>query len=620
MSFIFLQIVLYYHVQIPKKHSKHVEELILSGNKIQAIRYLQNELNIDIDKAVDYIETIDTEENINEKLKKLNDQLIEQNAELAKKEKELQKSHDELLSSQKEITQSKELITSINTNLSEGIYRSHAVGGLVYVNQSFVRLFGYDSVEEMLKVPSKELYANPSSRKGLTKAIVKDKSRSNVEVLYKRKDGSTFWGLNSYFLTLDDKGQAVFDGAIRDITEEKKIQRKIIESQKLLEAINANLSEGIYRSHKKGGLIYVNQAFAKMFGYKSPEEILSVKSINLYANPSSREEPIQSIKDDKSRSNEETLFKRKDGSTFWGLNTYRLTKDEDGNEIYDGAVRDITEQKEYQGKLNALNAELLKRNQELAQQEKELEESNEALRANSLSLVNTLEELSDRNFELDQLVYRTSHDLRSPLRSILGLVNLYKLENGEENNDYVQKIEDRILKMDEFIKSMLNYSRSSRMNLKPEKVDIKALIDESIEGLEFLEGFKNMQITTKTSGDIDKIVTDYMRIKIVIGNIMSNAIKYRNPDLDKNKLDISISVLKNKVKIVFEDNGIGISKDYLSKVFDMFYRATEQSDGSGLGMYIVKQSIEKLSGTIDIESDLGVGTKITINLPIKEKA
>ncbi|QSE98260.1 PAS domain-containing sensor histidine kinase [Fulvivirga lutea] len=596
-----------------------VEQLIASGNKLQAIRYLQNDLNMPLDEAVTTVESLDNEQNVNEKLKELNDQLLQQNKELAEKEKALQKSNDELIASQKEITQSKELITSINTNLSEGVYRSHAVGGLVYVNESFVRMFGYDSVEEMLNVPSRELYADPSSRKGLTSSIQKDKYRSNVEVLYKRKDGSTFWGLNSYYLTKDDNGDAVFDGAIRDITEEKKIQKKILESQRLLESINTNLSEGIYRSHKKGGLIYVNKAFAKMFGYDSPEEILAVKSINLYADPTSREEPIQTLREDHSRSNEETLFKRKDGSTFWGLNTYRLTTDEDGNEIYDGAVRDITDQKIYQEKLNKLNAELLKRNEELATQEKELEESNEALRSNSLSLVKTLEELSDRNFELDQLVYRTSHDLRSPLRSILGLVNLYKLEHEQVSDDYILKIEDRILKMDEFIKSMLNYSRASRMGLQYEKVNIKELIDDSIEGLEFLEGFQNMRINTKVTGELEKVITDKLRLKIVLGNILSNAIKYRNPELKENKLDITIKVLKKSVKITFVDNGIGISKEYLNKVFDMFYRATEQSDGSGLGMYIVKQSIERLEGQIDIESKLGVGTKITVTLPIAEE-
>lgn len=610
---------------LAKKHLKHIENLLLEGAKLKAVRYIQEHVMPDISKAVELAEEIDNTIDADATLKKLNEKLIIQNNELAKKEKQLEQSNKQLklsakrlFNSQREIAQSQELINSINTNLSEGIYRSHAVGGLVYVNQSFVKLFGYDSVEEMLKVPSRELYANPASRKGLTKAIVKDKSRSNQEVLYKRKDGSTFWGLNSYYLTLDEKGEAVFDGAIRDITEEKRIQKKIYESQRLLESINTNLSEGIYRSYKKGGLIYVNKAFAKMFGYSSPEEILQIKSINLYASPTSREEPIHIMSKDEDRSNEETLFKRKDGSTFWGLNTYLITTDEEGNEVYDGAVRDITEEKIYQEKLNKLNEELLKRNEELANQEKELEESNNALRANSESLVKTLDELSDRNFELDQLVYRTSHDLRSPLRSVLGLVNLYKLESPTANLEFIDKIEDRILKMDEFIKSMLNYSRASRMGIKNEVVDIEALIKESIEGLEFLEGFKKMKITTKISGDTSTLITDHLRLKIILGNILSNAIKYRNQELETNKLSIKIKILKRKASLVFEDNGIGISEEYLGKVFDMFYRATEQSDGSGLGMYIVKQSIDRLGGTIDIQSNLGEGTKISIDLPLRD--
>ncbi len=593
---------------LAKKHLKKIENLLTLGRKLEAVRYVQKNAGYNAEKAMTFIEPLDKD------ISKT-DTLYQQNQELAKKEKELQKSNEELLATQQEINKTKELLTSINTNLTEGIYRSHAVGGLLYVNQSFVKMFGYDSEEEMLQIPSDKLYADPKSRKGLTKTILKDKSRSDVEVLYKRKDGSTFWGLNSYLLTVDSNGQAVFDGAIRDITLEKEAKKKILESQKLLDSINTNLSEGIYRSHKKGGLVYVNKAFAKMFGYDSPEEILSIESINLYADPSSREEPIQTLNEDKFRSNEETLFKKKDGSTFWGLNTYLITTDEDGNEVYDGAVRDITEQKNYQETLYALNEELMKRNQELATQEEKLERSNEALRENGESLIKTLEELSDRNFELDQLVYRTSHDLRSPLRSILGLVNLYKLEI-DDSTEYINKIEDRILKMDEFIKSMLNYSRASRMGIKHEKVDVKALIDEAIEGLEFLEGFKKMEIKIQISGDQSKVLLDKLRLKIVVGNILSNAIKYRNPELEANKLTIQIKVLKKSLKLVFEDNGIGISKNYLDKVFDMFYRATEQSDGSGLGMYIVKQSIDRLKGKIEISSELGKGTKISILLPL----
>ncbi len=607
---------------IKKNVLKHLEKLLHEGLQIQAVRYLEKQ-KYKLEEAIKIVEELDIKLGITETQRRLNETLIKRNNELAIKERALQKSNNELkesaeklIESQQKIAENEELINSINTNLTEGIYRSHAIGGLVYANQSFVKMFGYDSVDEMLSIPSHEMYANPDSRKGLTEEILKDKSRSNNEVLYKRKDGSTFWGLNSYFLTLDENGDAVFDGAIRDITEEKKIRKKIYESQRLLESINTNLSEGIYRSYSKGGLVYVNEAFAKMFGYDSPEEILTIKSIELYANATSREEPVKTLNEDRNRSNEETLFKRKDGSTFWGLNTYRITTDGEGEEVYDGAVRDITEQKVYQEELNKLNKELLQRNQTLAIQEMELEASNEELVSNSESLVKTLEELSDRNFELDQLVYRTSHDLRSPLRSVLGLVNLFKLEAEDEPHEYIQKIESSILKMDEFIKSMLDYSRTSRMGVKNKVINIKELIDEIISGLEFLEGYKTMKITTTITGSKDTFVVDPLRLRIVIGNILSNAIKYRNAKLKQNLLDIDIKISKKQAHLTFKDNGIGISKKYLTKVFDMFYRATEQSDGSGLGMYIVKQSIDKMDGTINIDSRLGKGTEIKIELPI----
>jgi PAS domain S-box-containing protein len=112
---------------------------------------------------------------------------------------------------QSEIFESQKLLASINQNISEGIYRSYANGGLVYGNHSFVDMFGYGSLEEMMVLNSQDLYANPVDRSGLTEAIKRDKIRSNVEVLYKRKDGSTFWGLNSYILTSDHKGNDIFD-------------------------------------------------------------------------------------------------------------------------------------------------------------------------------------------------------------------------------------------------------------------------------------------------------------------------------------------------------------------------------------------------------------------------
>lgn len=589
-------------MQISNEHKTRIKNFLIAGEKLQAVRYIQKNIVSDLEEALTLAEELDIEETGSKERSELNAKIDALKQELADKELQFQKASNDLIASKNQIEQTKELLTSINTNLSEGIYRSHAQGGLVYVNEAFVKLFGYDSVEEMLTIPSHELYPDSHSRKGLTESILKDKSRSNNENLFKRKDGSTFWALNSFYLTFDKDGNAIFDGAIRDITEEKEAQKKILESQRLLESINTNLTEGIYRSHIKGGLVYVNQAFANMFGYDTPEDVLAIKSMNLYADPAYRKTRLAHQEE---THHEEILFKRKDGSTFWGLSNFLVSKDEEGLDIFDGVIRDITNQKLHKEELNTLNTELLIRNTELAKKEKELEKS--------------LEELSDRNFELDQLVYKTSHDLRSPLRSVLGLVNLYQLENSANPNPYIEKIEDRIQKMDEFIQSMLDYSRTSRMALSYTKVDVLKLINESIEGLEFLEGFKKMNIQINAKKNAHLIVTDILRLKIVIGNILSNAIKYRNPELEKNKLTIDIIRLKTATKIVIEDDGIGISQDYLSKVFDMFYRATEQSDGSGLGMYIVKQSIDRLEGNIKINSELGVGTTITIKLPHRKE-
>jgi PAS domain S-box-containing protein len=482
--------------------------------------------------------------------------------------------------SQRKIEESQRILESINKNISDGVYRSYAKGGLIYANDAFAKMFGYKSVEEILKVKSLNLYAKPADRKGLTKKVIEQGSRANVETMFKRKDGTIFLGLNSAVLTKDHEGNDIFDGAIRDITEERNAQNKIEESQRILESVNRNISEGLYRSYSKGGLIYVNDAFAKMFGYKNAEEILKVESLNLYAKPKDRKGVTPAVLKQGYRSNLELKFKRKDGTTFWGLNSFILTIDHEGAQIFDGAVRDITNEKKAAEELNALNDELV-----------------------------------ERNFELDQLVYKTSHDLRSPLRSVLGLTNLMKVENPKIKQEYFDRIDDRILKMDEFIKSMLNYSRANRLELKNESVIFPDIIAACVADLEYLEGFSDFNIIENYSGNLAKVKVDKLRLGIVFSNLISNAFKYRNIKAKESFLKINVSYNYKLLIIVFEDNGIGIAKKYIDNVFDMFFRATEKSDGSGLGMYIVKQAVDKLHGSVSIESKRGVGTKIVIKIP-----
>jgi len=511
--------------------------------------------------------------------------------------------------------ETRDLLSSINKNISDGIYRSHPDGKMVYANDAFMRMFGFSSIEEVLKTNPAVLYKNPKDRDKVVKMLRGKNGVKNHEVLFKKKDGTTFWGAMSTKRTRDAFGNLIFDGAIRDINEFKTAQMKMEENQQLLESINKNISEGIYRSYTKGGLIYANESFAKMFGYKSAAELLAVDSLDLYADPSDRKGLTPQIQKEGFKTNVETLFKRKDGSTFWGLNSYILAKDKDGNSVFDGAVRDIHMQKMAEEKLKNLNDQLIERNSELALKESELQASNEELIANSQNLVKTLDELSERNFELDQLIYRTSHDLRAPLRSVLGLTNIMKMEKAELTPEYLEKIEERIQRMDDFIKAMLEYSRTSRMGIVFKEIDLEELINDCISDLEYLEGFDDMEIKLDFKGGKKKVECDELRVKIIFGNIISNAYKYKSSERKFSFLNIKTKVSKKRFTVTFEDNGIGISKKYQERIFDMFFRATEKSDGSGLGMYLVKQSVDKLGGKLDLKSAKGKGTTIKIDLP-----
>jgi signal transduction histidine kinase len=227
------------------------------------------------------------------------------------------------------------------------------------------------------------------------------------------------------------------------------------------------------------------------------------------------------------------------------------------------------------------------------------------------------EELVKINKELDSFVYSVSHNLRAPLMSVLGLINLVQLENKKGDNDlnnYFQMIQHSIYKLDDTLKEILDYSRNARSVLNITEVDIKKMIEDSFERLRYMEG---SEIISKSIEVRDNLPfhTDPYRLSVIINNLVSNAIKYRDVTKDHNELNVKARITDNHLDIIMTDNGIGIPKEYLHKIFEMFYRATERSEGAGLGLYIVRETVDKLQGTIVVESEIGQGTTFKVTLP-----
>ena len=226
------------------------------------------------------------------------------------------------------------------------------------------------------------------------------------------------------------------------------------------------------------------------------------------------------------------------------------------------------------------------------------------------------DELTQRNNELDRFVYSASHDLSAPLKSVLGLIAVSRMESpGEQQSQYLNMMERSVLKLEEFIRDVVSYSRNTRMEVKYESIDFSSFIKSQLNDHQYAPNFSKIKfdIEDKTN---QPFITDVMRLKIVLNNLISNAIKFHHYTEQKTPfVKISLERKSKNCIISVEDNGRGIETPHLDRVFDMFYRASDRAQGSGLGLYILKETVLKMKGTVSVQSAIDEGTTFTITLP-----
>lgn len=223
-------------------------------------------------------------------------------------------------------------------------------------------------------------------------------------------------------------------------------------------------------------------------------------------------------------------------------------------------------------------------------------------------------ELRKVNAELDRFVYSASHEIRSPLSSILGLVNLAKVADSDKRVEYFDHIEKSVNRLDEFIHDIVDYSRNARLGIEIKEVDFETMISNIIDDISHTDNFNKIKCNIENNQS-KVFYSDPKRIKVVLSNIITNAFKHHRPDqVDQPFVSIIISDTKSNIDIQVDDNGPGIDKKHQDKVFDMFYRATTSSEGSGLGLYIVEETLEKLQGSIHVDSNPKKGSSFTVRL------
>lgn len=234
---------------------------------------------------------------------------------------------------------------------------------------------------------------------------------------------------------------------------------------------------------------------------------------------------------------------------------------------------------------------------------------------NGRELVNSNRMLKKLNEELDRFVYSTSHDLRAPLSSVAGLINLARdNENPQEVKRYLGMMESRVNTLNKFIKDITDYSRNNRLEITRERIRVHELANEIWEALKYTP--EAQVITFKNEIPEDLIIqSDTRRIHVILSNLISNAIRYHDLRKEEPYIRLQHHAVNTSHSFSVEDNGQGIAPEIQKRVFDMFYRGNESSQGSGLGLYIVKETTSKLAGSIHLNSHPRKGSTFTFTVP-----
>jgi signal transduction histidine kinase len=230
-------------------------------------------------------------------------------------------------------------------------------------------------------------------------------------------------------------------------------------------------------------------------------------------------------------------------------------------------------------------------------------------------LKNKVEELERTNDDLNRFVYSTSHDLRSPLASVMGVLNLARMEESvQDPNGYLGMIETCVKKMDMYILKVIEYYKSIRVEENLDSLNFDALIQESIDLCRMQNPSIVFEVNTHQAVEFK---SDAFRVSVILNNLISNAVKYQKPGEKHPKVTLTVEVDASEARIVIEDNGVGIIDDHVNNIFKMFFRSNFNVNGLGIGLYIVKEALTRIGGEITVDSTYGEGTCFKVTVPNK---
>ena len=450
---------------------------------------------------------------------------------------------------QEKLERFSKLLDSITTNVNEGILRSTPEEGLIFVNDAFVSMFGYDSRQEVLKIEPEEFYADQEHRWELVEKLKINGKLRNEEVFFKRKDGTTFYGLENSTITEEDN-HIYFDAVINDINERKMTEEALRESEEKYRTILENIEDGYFETDLEGNFTFVNPAIVKILGY--PEnELLGMNNLEYMDDENARKvfnTFNEVFKNEVPRKGFDWKLRKKDGSSIYVEASFNLRKDSEGNPIgFRGIVRDITDRKERE------------------------------------------EKIKDSLKEKEVLLGEIHHRVKNNLAVISGLLYLQaEKTDTEAGRNLLQQSQGRINSM--AIVHELLYENHNFSSIDPGKY-IEQLTTHISSNL----SVRDKDITTTVhTGDLQIDMNIAIPCALLINELLTNAYKYAFVDRDEGSISVNIYRENGCNHIEVKDDGVGIPDAYI-----------EGNGDEGLGMSLVRILAQQLQGTLTIENENG---------------
>jgi PAS domain S-box-containing protein len=415
-----------------------------------------------------------------------------------------------------------------------------------------------------------------------------------------RKDGSVFWANVVITALFNEQNKHIgFSKVTRDLTERKGTEENLRQSEERYRSLVEQVTDyGIFMLDEKGRIISWNEGARKIKGYESTEVIGKYFSIFYPDEDILNGKPAYELRIAKSEGKyeEEGWRVRKDGSLFWASVVITAVYNNDGIHIgFSKVTRDLTERKEA---------------------EKALRDSYDRYRMLAEELKITNHELSYANEELEQFTSIVSHDLQEPIRTIKSFLKLIDIKLGneqkEELQNYIGKAINAADRMKQLIQNLLHYSQLSKGEMVEQTINVEDLINEAVQNVRTSAENVNAQISIETN--VKTVEGDRVQLVQLIQNLLSNALKFT--DSESPKVKISGFREKGHVKFSVSDNGIGIEKDDMNKVFEIFRRLHTKKEypGTGIGLAICKKIVDRHHGRIWPESKPGKGTTFYFTL------